>query len=341
MRRGVLAWALLALGFGLAGASAHAEAQPTAVATVQPAVSPPLPAAEVQPPEAPAQKPPAPQAAAPGTAMTSPPTGSPEVALPPPATSKAAVPASAAPRPDAVEAAARTAVRDALKDALKSRPNSTISGLPETAQTSEVVRIALVMTLLVLIPAVAICMTPFVRIVVVLSMIRHAFGMPETPPNQVLISLALFLTAFTMMPTLQAVNTRALEPFLAGSISVKEAVDRGSEPVRTFMLRQVHDQDIKTIYDMSRQPLPARAADVSLVNLTPAFMLNELRVSFKIGFVIFLPFLLIDIVVASVLLSLGMLMVPPATISLPIKILMFVLIDGWGLVLQSVVGSIK
>jgi flagellar biosynthetic protein FliP len=330
MSRAVLALVFVLFGGSLAAAQAQAQAQ--AQAKVEPAAQQaplvaPSPVGE-QAPDLPKPNP----AALVGAAS---------LAVPDAPAPKVADPTKTAAQPDAVQRAANTAVRDALKDALNGRPNPTLSGLPESGQTSEVVRIALVLSLLVLIPAVAICMTPFVRIIVVLSMIRHAFGMPETPPNQVLISLALFMTAFTMMPTLEAVNTRALEPFLAGSISVKSAVDRGSEPVRTFMLRQVHDQDIKTVYDMKREPLPGRAADVSLINLTPAFMLNELRVSFKIGFVIFLPFLLIDIVVASVLLSLGMLMVPPATISLPIKILMFVLIDGWGLVLQSVVGSIK
>ena len=217
-----------------------------------------------------------------------------------------------------------------------------ILGLHDThIETSEAVRIALILTLLTLIPAVAICMTPFIRIVVVLSMIRHAFGMPETPPNQVLVALALFLTAFTMGPTLTAVNHDALQPFLAGSTTVQQAIDTGSAPMKAFMLRQVHDQDIKTVYDIAKQPLPARAADVGLMQLTTAFMLNELRVSFKIGFVVLLPFLLIDLVVSSVLLSLGMLMVPPSTLSLPLKVLMFVLIDGWSLVLQGVVGSFR
>ena len=218
------------------------------------------------------------------------------------------------------------------------------TGLPlggGSEQTASVVRIALVLTLAALLPAMAICMTPFIRIVVVLSMIRHAFGMPETPPNQVLVSLALFLTAFAMAPTLSTVNTTALRPFLDGTITVEQALDRGSGPVKTFMLRQVHDQDIKAIYDIAKQPLPARAKEVGLMQLTSAFMLNELRVSFKIGFVILLPFLLIDLVVSSVLLSLGMLMVPPSTLSLPIKVLMFVLIDGWTLVLEGVVGSFR
>ena len=213
--------------------------------------------------------------------------------------------------------------------------------LPTGPQTSEAIRLALILTLLALIPAVVICMTPFVRIVVVLSMIRHAFGMPETPPSQVLVSLALFLTAFVMMPAVGKINDAALQPFLNNSISLQQAMKAGSDPLKGFMLRQVHDEDIKSVYEISRQPLPARASDVGLMQLTTAFMLNELRVSFKIGFVILLPFLLIDLVVSSILLSLGMLMVPPTTLSLPIKVLMFVLIDGWSLVLEGVVGSFK
>lgn len=209
----------------------------------------------------------------------------------------------------------------------------------DPAKTSEAVRTALLLTMLALLPAVAICMTPFIRFVVVLSMIRHAFGMPETPPSQVLISLAIFLTAFTMGPTLSAVNSGALQPFMDGKLTVQQAIDGGSGPMKEFMLRQVQDQDIKAVYDIARQPLPETASKVGLAQLTTAFMLNELRVSFKIGFVILLPFLLIDLVMAGILLALGMMMVPPSTISLPIKVLMFVLIDGWSLVLQGVVGS--
>ena len=209
----------------------------------------------------------------------------------------------------------------------------------DPAKTSEAVRTALLLTLLALLPTVAICMTPFIRFVVVLSMIRHAFGMPETPPSQVLIGLAIFLTAFTMGPTLSAVNSGALQPFMDGNLTVQQAIDGGSGPMKEFMLRQVQDQDIKAVYDIARQPLPETASEVGLAQLTTAFMLNELRVSFKIGFVILLPFLLIDLVVAGILLALGMMMVPPSTISLPIKVLMFVLIDGWSLVLQGVVGS--
>ena len=215
------------------------------------------------------------------------------------------------------------------------------NAIADTAKSAETVRIALILSLMALIPALVICMTPFLRIIVVLSMIRHAFGMPETPPNQVLVSLALFLTLLVMAPVFSRINTDALQPFLNGTSTVQEAIDHGSEPLREFMLRQVHDQDIKAVYDMSRQPLPARASDVGVMQLASAFMLNELRVSFKIGFVILLPFVLIDLVVSSILLSLGMMMVPPSTLSLPLKVLMFVLIDGWSLVLEGVVGSFR
>ncbi len=249
----------------------------------------------------------------------------------PPAASE---PASSSPAPPA-PAPERNRHRDAT-------PATAPGAAPITSdQTAEAVRITLIVTLLTLIPALAICMTPFVRIIVVLSMIRHAFGMPGTPPNQVLVILSLFLTAFVMMPTLTQVNAMAVQPFLSGSMSVRDALKDGSGPMREFMLRQVHDSDLKTVYDISKQPLPDTAADVGLMQLTSAFMLNELRVSFKIGFVIMLPFLLIDLVVTSILLSLGMIMVPPTTLSLPLKVLMFVLIDGWSLVLQGVVGSFR
>lgn len=220
-------------------------------------------------------------------------------------------------------------------------PEATRALAAVSGQTTDVVRTAVVLTLAGLLPAFAICMTPFIRIVVVLSMIRHGMGMPETPPNPVLISLALFLTIFTMGPTISQVNTTALQPFMSGAVPMEQALGAAAQPMKAFMLRQVRDEDLKAVYDMARQRLPDRAADVGLPQLTTAFMLNELRVAFKIGFVILLPFLLIDLVVSSILLALGMLMVPPATLSLPIKVLMFVLIDGWTLVLEGVVGSFR
>ena len=213
------------------------------------------------------------------------------------------------------------------------------SALP--ADSTELVRTALLLGLMAFIPSMVICMTSFVRIVIVLSMIRHALGMPETPPNSVLVSLALFLTALSMAPTMQSVADEGVQPFFAGKISIEAGMEKASAPLREFMLRQVRDKDLKTVYAISKKPLPPSAADVGLMQLTPAFMLNELRTAFTIGFVILLPFLLIDLVISAILLSLGMLMVPPATISLPLKILMFVLIDGWSLILEGVLGSFR
>jgi flagellar biosynthetic protein FliP len=212
--------------------------------------------------------------------------------------------------------------------------------LPESSvDTPELIRTVVLLTLLALIPAVFISMTSFIRIAIVLAMVRHAFGMPETPPNSVLVSLAIFLTAFVMAPTIGAINADALQPLLKGEITVEAAIEKGSAPLKTFMLANTRDDDIAAVYSLAKTPLPDEPAGVDILKLAPAFILNELRVSFTIGFVILLPFLLIEIVVASILLSLGMMMVPPATISLPIKILMFVMIDGWALVIQGVIGG--
>lgn len=237
-----------------------------------------------------------------------------------------------------VAAASITAL---IAGAAEAAPLAGFAAATNAVQTADVVRISLTLTLLALIPALAICMTPFIRIIITLSMIRHAFGMPETPPSPVLVSLAIFLTIFTMGPTLTAVNDQALQPFLAGALSVQQAADRGSAPMKAFMLRQVNDENLQTVYEIARKPLPDTAAEVGMAELTTAFMLHELATAFKIGFVILLPFLLIDLVVSGILLSLGMMMVPPTTISLPIKVLMFVLIDGWSLILEGVIGGFR
>lgn len=215
-----------------------------------------------------------------------------------------------------------------------------VPNIPQSG-SSGIVRTALVLTLMAFLPTLLICTTSFLRIIVVLAMIRHAFAMPQTPPNAVLTSLALFMTIFTMGPVLNQVSAAGLQPLLDGKSSVTEAMAAGSAPLKTFMLRQTREKDIAAVYAMSNTPLPAKAADVEMQKLIPAFMLNELRVAFSIGFVILLPFLLIDLVVSSILLSLGMMMVPPTTISLPIKILMFLLIDGWSLVIQGLAGSFR
>lgn len=211
--------------------------------------------------------------------------------------------------------------------------------LPFDEQSSSIIRTAVLLTSLAIIPALFISMTAFIRIAIVLSMVRHAFGMPETPPNQILVSLAFFLTLFVMTPTFTQVNDNALQPFMTGDITLEDAIEQGSNPMRDFMLAHTRDQDLQTMYQISGRPAPASADEVEMIVLTPAFILNELRIAFTIGFIILLPFLLIDLVVSSILLSLGMMMVPPSTISLPIKLLMFVVIDGWALIIEGVIGG--
>lgn len=201
------------------------------------------------------------------------------------------------------------------------------------------IRIMLLLTLLSLAPAMLITMTAFTRIVVVLSMLRHAIGMQETPPNQVLISLALFLSLFAMMPVITQINDQAFQPYSAGKIGSEQAVGIAAGHLREFMVRQTREADLALMIELSHAPTPERVEDISLVQLTPAFMLSELRSAFQIGFMIFLPFIMIDLVVSSVLMSLGMLMVPPVMIALPLKLLMFILIDGWNLVARSLLGS--
>jgi flagellar biosynthetic protein FliP len=209
------------------------------------------------------------------------------------------------------------------------------------AGTTDVVRTGIVLALLAVLPTLLIAMTSFTRIVIVLSMVRHAFGMPETPPSSVLVSLSLFLTMFSMGPVAGELNRQSVKPYLDGAISLEAAMTRGKAPLQRFMLAQTRDEDLATIYRVSRTPLPARPDQVEMAKLVPAFIINELRVAFTIGFVILLPFLLIDLVVSAILLALGMMMVPPTTISLPIKLLMFVLIDGWSLIILGVLGSFR
>lgn len=206
-------------------------------------------------------------------------------------------------------------------------------------EMASALKIVLGLTVLSLAPAILISMTAFTRIVIVLSMIRHGLGMQETPPNSVIVSLALFLTLFTMMPTLNEINTRAYQPFMANKLDMDKALLEGAKPFRDFMVRQTREQDLSLMVEISKGEAPNSVDDISLVQLIPAFMLSELKSAFQIGFVIFLPFLLIDLIVATVLMSMGMVMVPPVMISLPVKILMFVLIDGWNLVVRSLIGS--
>ena len=211
--------------------------------------------------------------------------------------------------------------------------------LGDKAEVSSALRIFLVLTALSLLPAALICMTSFVRIVVVLSMVRHAIGLQDTPPNMVIMSLALFLTLFSMSPVVTQVNESAFAPYQAGKMSLEQAVDAGKKPVKEFMVRQTRESDLSLMVELANAKAPQSLEDIQLVHLVPAFMLSELRTAFQIGFVIFLPFLLIDIVVSSVLMSLGMMMVPPSTIAIPLKILLFVLIDGWHILVRALMGT--
>lgn len=211
----------------------------------------------------------------------------------------------------------------------------------EGSPSGDIIRTSVMLAVLAIIPTIIVAMTGFTRIVIVLSMVRHAFGMPETPPNSVLISLALFMTLFGMGPVVGEVNRQAVQPYFNQQVTLETAMERGAAPLRRFMLAQTRDTDLAAIYKIAREPLPNRPEQVETLKLIPAFMINELRTAFTIGFVILLPFLLIDLMVSSILLALGMMMVPPTTISLPIKLLMFVLIDGWSLVILGVMGSFR
>ena len=196
-------------------------------------------------------------------------------------------------------------------------------------------------TLLSVAPALLLMMTSFTKIFVVLAMTRNALALPSIPPNQVLAGLALFLSLFIMSPILTDINDSALQPYLNGTMNFDEAVTLGSEPLRTFMLAHTREEDLALMTRAADQPNPETREAVSLLTLIPAFMISELRAAFIIGFVIFVPFLVIDLVVSAALMSMGMMMLPPVMISLPFKILLFVLVDGWGLIITTLVSSYR
>lgn len=204
---------------------------------------------------------------------------------------------------------------------------------------SPVIRAFVLLSLLSFLPVMLIGVTAFTRIIIVLALLRHALGIPQTPPNSVLVTFAVFLSLFAMAPVLQEINQAALQPYLAEQITAAEAVSIAEVPVRDFIVRQTREADLAAVVQMAGAPMPATVEEVSLTHLIPAFLLSELKTAFQIGFVIFLPFLLIDLVVAASLMSLGMIMVPPTTVSLPLKILLFILIDGWVLIAQSLLSS--
>lgn len=211
--------------------------------------------------------------------------------------------------------------------------------LAMTNESSDVVNLYLMLFLIALVPSFLILTTSFTRTIIVLSFTRNALGTQQSPPNQVLIGLALFLSVFIMRPVYQDVNDEALQPMLAGEISREEAFVRAEEPIKDFMLEQTRTSDLELFVQLSGDDFPDDPEDLSLFTVIPAFSISELRTAFTIGFLIFIPFLVIDIVVASILMSMGMFMLSPVMISLPFKLLLFVMVDGWYLVVESLVGS--
>jgi flagellar biosynthetic protein FliP len=208
-----------------------------------------------------------------------------------------------------------------------------------TSGASTPVQLLLLLGLLSVLPGVLLVATSFTRILIVLGFIRNALGTPSMPPNQLLVGIALFLSLFVMAPTLKAVNDQAITPYRAQEISESQAIERGLEPVRTFMFDQTRESDLALFINLSDEERPETRADVPTHVLIPAFIISELKTAFQIGFLIYLPFLIIDMIVSATLMSMGMMMLPPVLISLPFKILLFVLVDGWHLVVQSLLAS--
>ena len=208
-------------------------------------------------------------------------------------------------------------------------------------QVVDSVKLLILLTMLSMIPAMLVMLTSFTRIVIVLSLMRTAIGTPMIPNNQIIIGLALFLTVFIMAPTFQQVNENALQPYLNNEISQEEAQDIAAGHLKGFMLRQTRESDLGLFINLSRIERPERPEDVPLHVVIPAFIISELKTAFEIGFLIFVPFLVIDMVVASILMAMGMFMLPPIMIALPFKILLFIMVDGWSLVVRSLVESFR
>ncbi len=198
-----------------------------------------------------------------------------------------------------------------------------------------------IVTILALAPSIAVMVTSFTRIIVVLSFLRSSLGTQQIPPGQVITALALFLTFFTMFPTFSQIEKVSWQPYIKGEITFQEAIDRGVKPLREFMFRQTRENDLALFVKLAKIPRPNRREDVPTYVLIPAFMVSELSTAFQMGFMLYLPFLVIDMIVASILMAMGMLMLPPVMISLPFKLLLFVLVDGWSLVMNSLVQSFR
>lgn len=203
------------------------------------------------------------------------------------------------------------------------------------------IKLLMFLTVLTLAPSFIMMMTSFVRIIVVFGFLRNAMGTQQSPPNQVLIGLALFLTVFIMMPVYNKVNTNAIQPYLKNKITQEQALKEGSKPIREFMLKQTYKKDLKLFRETSKTADTVKNEELPLYVVIPSFMISELKTAFWMGFLLYIPFIIIDIVVASVLMSMGMFMLPPVMISLPFKILLFVMVDGWDLLIKSLITSFK
>lgn len=217
--------------------------------------------------------------------------------------------------------------------------NIGIDAAKSPADVALSLQILFLLTILTLVPSIIMMTTSFVRVVIVLSFVKQALATQQAPPQQVIVGLALFLTFFIMAPTISQVNTTALQPYLSGKLTPRQAVDKASIPMRKFMFKQTRENDIDLFMGVSKMPRPKTRADVPIYTLIPAFMVSELTSAFQMGIVLFIPFLVIDMIVASVLMSMGMIMLPPVMISLPFKILLFVMVDGWNLLVKSLILS--
>jgi flagellar biosynthesis protein FliP len=215
----------------------------------------------------------------------------------------------------------------------------TMGPAPQAGELAIPLQILLLLTLLGFIPALLIAMTSFTRIVIVLSLLRQALGAQQVPPNQVLIGLALLLTIFIMRPVGERLHTQVVQPYLEQRLTTPAALQQAAEPLRDFMLRQTREKDLALFIQVAHASRPSTPADVPLTALLPAFVISELRTAFQIGFLLYLPFLVLDLVISSLLVSMGMMMLPQALIALPFKLMLFVLVDGWNLIIGSLVRS--
>ena len=219
--------------------------------------------------------------------------------------------------------------------------NLSVAGINEPAQFVKTINIAVILTLMVLAPTLILMVTSFTRIIIVFSLLKQAMGLQQTPPSQVIISMALILTIFIMEPYAKRSWDDAIKPYMDEKIGYEAALKNGIKPFKEFMIKNTRESDLALFYRIKKEPNPKNIDDVQLTLLMPAFIVSELKTAFEIGFLIFLPFLVIDIIVASILMSLGMMMLPPVMISLPIKIIFFIVIDGWTLIIGNLAQSFK